>query len=240
MSPPNDLSIALATLDWSNASALVNRDPSLAVVWIKRQGFFEGVKKSRCLALHEACVTTAPVSTVNAILQAHPDAIRTKETSYSRLPLHCACRRTQADPAIVALLIKAHRAACLVPDGIGRLPIHYALSNGADSIVIHMLLTSQPESAKGIDLYGWSPLHVACANGNSGAIVALLQIYPDAVIFRTNKGSTPAMCLSETMENRLEIKSMLRRARRQFDSNFVNPLTARRGSLIGEMDATLV
>jgi Ankyrin repeats (3 copies) len=240
MAPQNELSLALAQSDWAKATVIAQGCTALASTWVKREGFFDGVKKSHCLALHEACLVDAPKSTVKAILKAHPDAVRTKESAYSRLPLHCACRRSPADPSIIAMLLQSHRAACLVPDAHGRLPIYYALSNRADSTIIHMLLSAQPDSAKGVDEHGWSPLHVACATGNHGAIGALLQLYPEAVILRTDKGSTPSMCLSKTMEGRDEIKGALRRARQQFDAQFVNPLTRRNMPLIEAADVAMV
>lgn len=79
-----DLSVALATLDWSKAKALAKGVPAQAAQWSKRQGFFEGVKPSHCLPLHEACVTNAPAAIVTAILQAYPDGVRCKESSYNR------------------------------------------------------------------------------------------------------------------------------------------------------------
>lgn len=241
MSRPSELSLALANLDWKKATALARGVPAQAAIWTKRPGFFEGVKNSHCLALHEACITTAPASTVKAILNAHPDAARTKETSYSRLPLHCSCRRVRADPAVIGLLLAAHKAACLIPDDLGRLPIHYALSNGADPQVIQLLLKAQPESARGVDLNSWTPLHVACAVGSSiSEIRALLQVYPEAAIMRTDKGSTPAKCVRKMAANRQEIKDLLKEARQQFDATFVNPLATRKPLLADNHDAVLV
>ena len=240
MASSNELSIAIDNLDWPKAEILAKEFPSLASSWSKRSGVFEGVKKSHCLAIHEACLSTAPASIIQAIHEAHPNGVRTKESSFSRLPLHCACKRTSSDPLVIAVLIHAHKNACLIPDSMGRLPLHYALSNGADTTIIYLLLSSHPDSAKGVDLYGWSPLHVACSVGNKPAIIALLQIYPEATITRTNKGSTPLSCLSKTMEDRCEVKQLLKAARQQFDSTFANPLTAPRILLHSDTETFLV
>lgn len=241
MSPLSDLSLALVVSDWKKAKALALGVPSQAKIWTKRTGFFEGTKQSTCLPLHEACVTTAPVDTVKAILNAHTDAARTKETAYSRLPLHCACRRKMSDPAVIALLLTAHKAACLVPDDLGRLPLHYALSNGAHAQVIHMILSACPESARGVDNASWTPLHVACTIGPSmGVVTALLHIYPEAAILRTDRGSTPVKCLSATTQHRAEIKELLREATQRFDETFVNPLLKTRLLLADNHDAFLV
>jgi len=241
MSRNSDLSLAMADLNWSRATALAKGVPAQAAMWTHRVGFFEGVKNAHCLPLHEACMTTAPAQTVEAILLAYRDAVRTAESSYARLPLHCACRRAKADPAIIKLLLQFHKAACLVPDDLGRLPLHYALSNGADSTVVHMLLTAGAAACKAQDNAGWTPLHVACAAGcKAGIIMALLHEYPEACILRTDKGSPPIKCLAKSASpDREEIKEMLKAAQREFDRTFVNPLT-RNKSLESLHDAVYV
>jgi ankyrin repeat protein len=240
MSISNELSLAIANLDWVRAEKLAREEPSLAAQWNKRSGLFDGVKKTYCLAIHEAIISNAPASTVLAIIEAHPDGVRTKESSYSRLPLHCACKNANVDPSVIAVLIKVHNSACLVPDNVGRLPIHYSLSNGADTTVIFLLLNSHPDSAKGVDLNGWSPLHVACSVGNKRAIAALLEIYPEATFSRTDKGSTPILCLSKTMENRNEVKQMLKAARQQYEATVTNPFKTQRISLLADAESFLV
>lgn len=230
MSRNSDLSLALVDGDWNRATSIARGVPAQAAMWTHRVGFFEGVKNAHCLPLHEACMTTAPLQTVEAIVMAYRDAVRTAESSYSRLPLHCACRRAKADPAIIKLLLQFHKAACLVPDDLGRLPLHYALSNGADSAVIHLLLTAGPAACKAQDNAGWTPLHVACAAGcKVGIFMALLHEYPEASVLRTDKGSPPIKCLAKSAaSDRDEIKEMLKSAQREFDRTFVNPLKRNR------------
>lgn len=108
---------------------------------------------------------------------------------------------------------------------MGRLPLHYALSNGADSSVIHALLSVHPKAAMGVDSLGWTPLHVACATGSpAGVIAALLHAYTDASIMRTaEKGSTPRRCLGKSVKDRKEIVRLLLEAERNFDRKFVAP-----------------
>ena len=241
MSRSTELSLALADMDWTRATVLAKGVPSQAAQWTHRVGFFEGVKNAHCLPLHEACMTTAPLHTVEAILLANRDAARTAESSYGRLPLHCACRRAKPDPAIVKLLLQFHKAGALVPDEMFRLPLHYALSNGADSSVVHLLLTAAPSACKAQDKSGWTPLHVACAAGSKpGVVMALLHEYPEACVLRTDKGSPPIKCLHKSASpERAEIKEMLKSAQREFDRNFVNPLKTRK-NLDSLEDAVLV
>jgi ankyrin repeat protein len=123
------------------------------------------------------------------------------------------------------LLLEAYPHAALVPDSLGRLPLHYALSNGADPRIVHALLTRAPDACRGVDGKGWTPLHVACSVGaGCGVIQALVEANPDAVVFRTSKGSTAASLLPPGCPDRAGIKDMLKRARIDFDRAFVNPL----------------
>jgi Ankyrin repeats (3 copies) len=279
MAPLNELSLALVVSDWEKATAIAKNTPSQAALWTKRVGLFEGVvKPSYCLPLHEVVCssstsTAPPLETVAAILAAHGAAVRTRESAYGRLPLHCACRRPMGSSsastnnnsknndtsanhhhphyaaAVIALLLRAHPAACLVPDDLGRLPLHYALSNnnGADATIVHMLLSASPESARGVDAASWTPLHVACANAGStttasiGIVQALLHLHPAAAIWRTDKGSTPSQCLSATARDRDAIRQALKEARRAFDATFVNPLANPRILVLADnTDAVLV
>jgi ankyrin repeat protein len=185
---------------------------------------FEGTQHSQCLPLHEACVTVdVPLYVVTAIVRANPAAAQQAESSYGRLPLHCACRRSKADPAVVKLLLQHHDRACIEPDALGRLPLHYALSNGACGAVLHLLLTSHPEAARGVDQNGWTPLHVACQVGSStGIVTVLLHEYPESCVLRTSRGSTPLQCLaSNGNKHRDEVREMILEARRKVNASFV-------------------
>jgi hypothetical protein len=222
----SDLSLALADLDWERATATAKAHPNQAAQWSNREGFFDGHHRSAtCLPLHEACLTTAPVETVSAIVRAHPLAVKSAESSFRRLPLHCACRRTRADPLVIRILLHWHRAACLVPDDLGRLPLHYALSNGAEAPVVHALLSAGPAAARGVDSTGWTPLHVATAGGASVAVVrALLELNPEAVVMRTDKGSTPLETMDRSAPHFMDVMILLRRFRKEFDATFNSPL----------------
>lgn len=91
------------------------------------------------------------------------------------------------------LLLNAYSRACVIPDSLGRLPLHYALSNGADHQVVHLLLDANPDSTRGVDDKGWTPLHVACSVGASSSVVArLLELNPEAVFYCTERGSSPS------------------------------------------------
>jgi hypothetical protein len=224
----SELSRCITTDDWINVENIATDHPAQARQSSQRHGFFEGLRDSTCLPLHECLVAaTAPLAATAAVLAAYPDAVHCTESSYLRLPLHCACRR-HADPAVVALLLDYHDGACLIPDQLGRLPLHYALSNGAEPSVVQLLLQRRPEAARGVDARGWTPLHVAASMGADSTIVqALLAAHPAAVVLRTKKGSSVLKCLHKQCPNRQQLKELLLAARQEFDANFRSPLLQR-------------
>jgi ankyrin repeat protein len=101
--------------------------------------------------------------------------------------------------------------------------VHYALSNGANTEVIECLLKHRPNSARGFDKRGWTPLHVACGVGaNTQVIERILNCYPEAVLMRTNKGSTAKQCLNLiNAGNKDEVKRMLKKAFAEVEGRYV-------------------
>jgi len=89
--------------------------------------------------------------------------------------------------------------------------VHYALSNGANPPIIDCLLKHRPNSARGFDKRGWTPLHVACGVGADLSVIrSIVDCYPEAVLMRTNKGSTAWHCLNLTYAaNKRDVKLML-------------------------------
>lgn len=93
-------------------------------------------------------------------------------------------------------------------------PVHYALSNGANHAIVDCILKQRPNSARGFDKRGWTPLHVACGVGADMYVIkAIVECYPEAVLMRTNKGSTAKQCLGLTnAPNKAEVKRLLQSA----------------------------
>jgi Ankyrin repeats (3 copies) len=211
---------------WDEVEDVVKRNPGTARIWTTRAGFFEGRKDASVLPLHEILVASPapPLSTVQAVLEAYPEAARARESSYQRFPLHCACRK-DASVSVLSIVAAYYKDAVVMPDALGRLPIHYALSNGANQDVVRYLLAVDPRSASGVDQRGWTPLHVACSVGaNPEIIKSLIKANPNAVVMQTKKGSTPGKCLNKTVRHRDELKKILSKARHEFDRKFVSPL----------------
>lgn len=120
-SAPSPLSKSIMNDRWDEAINIARNQPDKAKIWGMRQGFFEGLKDSTVLPLHECLVANGPVELVQAIIYAYPKGVQQKESSYQRLPLHCACRKN-ANPKVIQLLLEADAEAALVADSLGRLP----------------------------------------------------------------------------------------------------------------------
>ena len=117
----SSLSKMITSEDWQQVMQVCQGSPSEAKKWTTRQGFFEGMKDANVLPIHEALVGGAPFAIIEALLNAYPDSVYCKESSYKRLPLHCACRKN-AVPEVVDLLLRRYADAALTPDSLGRLP----------------------------------------------------------------------------------------------------------------------
>ena len=102
------------------------------------------------------------------------------------------------------------------------IPVHYALSNGANPNIINCILRHRPNSARGFDKRGWTPLHVACGVGADISVIkSIIDCYPEAVLMRTNKGSTAKQCLSLTnAANKSDVKQMLQDIYTEVEKNY--------------------
>ena len=98
-------------------------------------------------------------------------------------------------------LVDHYPDASIEQDIIGRVPLHYALSNGASFEIVTLLLGAARNVAgrdgyrilcSVADFNGWLPIHVACFMGASPEVLQLIvEAYPDGVDVKTKKASTP-------------------------------------------------
>ncbi len=205
------LPLHLFEQDWNAAIAEIECHPRDAKIWELRSGFFDGAHETSVLPLHIACSLHAPLHVVKAIVEAYPEALRMKDTTFKRLPIHVACQFSER-PEVIEYLIKEDRATTLEPDVSGRLPIHYALSNASDLKVIQTLLDANPASASYADYSGWLPIHVAINFGASTQVIKeLIDANPASVTLKTKKGSTTIkMAEKVSTKNKAEILKLLK------------------------------
>lgn len=165
--------------------------PREARIWSTRVGFFDGEHDSHVLPIHQACALRPTPDFIDVLVQAYPQGVQAKETSFKRLPIHIAVQ-SSASVDVVTVLLSFYPEGAQVRDTLGRIPLHYACSNGASLDVVESLLAAHPRSASCRDLHGWLPIHVACHFGASSDVIRrLLDSYPDCIKERTEKGSTP-------------------------------------------------
>ena len=192
---PTALCRAIVLEQWNRAIHLAESYPHQVQVWSKHDGLFDGIIAATVLPLHQALVLNAPFEVIVALVKCYPQALQQCESSYERLPLHCACRKT-ADLATIQYLVEQYPEACLVPDALQRLPLHYALTNRANPAVAGHLLETQPKAASSRDIRGFMPLHVACATGAPSELVrTILEAFPEAAWTFTESGFSAQQCI---------------------------------------------
>mmetsp|Transcript_21229 Transcript_21229/g.30030 ORF Transcript_21229/g.30030 Transcript_21229/m.30030 type:complete len:237 (-) Transcript_21229:86-796(-) len=226
-----ELSSAITSEKWQYAIDFCRSSPKAARTWSSREGFFEGAKTADVLPIHEACANGAPIEVVQALIDAFEEGIHRPESAYNRLPLHIACRKN-ANIEVIRVLMEKFPKAALEPDNLGRLPLHYALSNGIQDEGIDILM-QEPNAARGTDRRGWIPLHVACQTGSSTRIVkVLLEAYPEGIVEMTNKGTDVFECISHAVApNKFEVAQLLQKAKIEWERNW-RPTTKRESELL--------
>lgn len=90
-------------------------------------------------------------------------------------------------------------------DSQGRIPLHYACSNGCSIGIIRKLINICPQSVSAPDLRGWTPLHVVVSKVSDPEIPRyMVSVCPEVVTARTTAGSTPIkiaqLCPNENSE----------------------------------------
>lgn len=157
----------------------------------------ERPEKVRLLPLHLACLYNPPLEVVESLVAAYPEALRDRDTTFRRTPLHFALLKC-ASAEVVAFLIKSDldRVAARSKDRVGRLPLHYAMCSHSSLGTVEMLCNAFPLAAREQDVNGWLPFHVGCAYGMSQDLfLYLYKIYPDALYTTTTRGDlTPLQC----------------------------------------------
>lgn len=218
--------------EWEQVIQQAKNHPGEVRSWSCRPGFFEGVKDSDVLPIHECVSMGAPVEVIKALVNAFPQGLAEKESAYRRLAIHIACRNAM-DKDVIQYLIKSYPLGVATDDILGRVPLHYTCSNGADEQTIDMLMESCPGSTRAYDRRGWLPIHVACSVGASLHVVQImLDAFPESAVLTTNKGSDPRKCASMCCNNPDydAICAILDKAHREYDDS--QPAPAKRPSSV--------
>jgi hypothetical protein len=112
------------------------------------------------LVLHEACRYLAPVDTIEVLIDANEEAVRTKGHS-GFLPLHFAYA-SGASEDVIKLLVSIHPDAIQAADDDSHtLPLHLASKMGASEEAFMTLLTAYPDATQIRDDFGRLPMDYA-------------------------------------------------------------------------------
>ena len=189
--------------DYLNVITLIERDPERARTRIVAHDFMGGSGVSQVLPIHMALSlgVDVPMELIQTLLVAYPNSIWKTETGYKRNCAHIALKSSVPD-SIISYLIQLHPKACEQQDRLGRLPLHYAISNIRSFEITHEILTKYPEAVKAWDHLGWTPLHIACQTYSSlDVFKELISRYSEAVLMTTKRGSTPLSLATNSKTN---------------------------------------
>lgn len=202
----NTLARFIMDKDYTNAIHFIQINPESASTRIVAHEFMGAYRNSQILPIHLALSQgDVPIELILALVNTYPESIRKTETGYRRTCLHIALKSFVCD-TIISYIIQLYPDACAQQDKLGRLPIHYAISNVHDISIIREILHVYPEAVKSWDNLGWTPLHVACQTYSSPELInMLLSLYPEAVLTVTQKRSTPLDIARATEKNNKNI-----------------------------------
>jgi hypothetical protein len=202
----NALFRAIGAENWEVVMFICENKPYKAEKWHKAPAFFDAHRSAEILPLHQACVFRPSHEALSSLIQANPMALQAVESGYHRLPIHIACH-SGASVDCIRILLAHHPGGAIAEDLIGRVPLHYALSNGASSQVVDLILNAAINAlgprgatkvASTVDFNGWLPLHVACFMGASAPVLAaIVRVFPAGVDAKTKKDSTPFSLLKQ-------------------------------------------
>jgi len=144
-------------------------------------------------ALHDALVTGKASFTRQelAALRITPDL---REDMYIRVGKGSGVGATTTwrPQTPIACLIETYKPMCGTKDGNGMLPLHYAARNGAEELVIRLLLEAHRDAARVLSFSSRLPLHWG-AEGQleAAALKLLIEAYPQALELEDAGGCKP-------------------------------------------------
>ncbi|KAL7497414.1 hypothetical protein ACHAWT_008203 [Skeletonema menzelii] len=117
---------------WDSAIERARTTPTEAKTWISRREPSDPNKiRWRLLPLHACCVFRAPLSLIEALITAYPDATKTIDDQ-GMLPLHLACRNG-ASRAVVMTLLGTNPDSINAKDKKGRTPLNLVESSSSQN-----------------------------------------------------------------------------------------------------------
>jgi len=205
---------------WKEATEYVKQNGRLAMKYRTSPQFMNTNEDSRVLPIHVA-LTKADVTLeyLEALIFAYPNSLRKQDSMNRRGCLHIAVKSRVPD-RIVSYLMRMYPEGVTLQDSMGRVPLHYAVSNLRSLSLLSELIAACPRSIWAQDKVGWSPLHVAVGTLASSDVVKLfLSKSKEIITLTTTKGRTPMFVAKESdNQNKDEIINMLADAQKSLES----------------------
>ena len=139
------------------------------------------------LPLHYACAKNASIEVLEALVDAYPEG-DVAQDKRMRTPLHFVFYKTdgedgnnendsssQLGDADIYRVVDLLKAAIMIGDEKGRLPIHFAAAYGASEAALEALSSFCPRSLYAKENTGRSPLHYAMANAHNDTSPKVLR-----------------------------------------------------------------
>lgn len=129
---PSQLYTFIESKKWEAAADRCRAVPSEAGTWISRREPGDANKiRWRLLPLHATCVFRAPLSLIEALIEANPAAPGLIDDQ-GMLPLHLACRNG-ASRGVVMTLLNAYPKSIHMKDKKGRTPLHLVENSASEN-----------------------------------------------------------------------------------------------------------
>ncbi|GFH46138.1 hypothetical protein CTEN210_02612 [Chaetoceros tenuissimus] len=233
---------------WDEATERVREKGHYGRKWKRLPQFMNCPEDSQALPIHYALSKAdVPLSLIEALIFAYPESIQKRETANRRGCLHIAIK-SGVKNEIISYLLKLHPEGARIIDGMGRVPLMYAISNGRSFSLISEIVKVCPEAVCSQDYSGWSPLHVVAGTLPKIPVAELLLSVSESIINMTTKqGSTPLIIAQEndTSKYREDIVQFLSKAQKSFErnplvKNFREAEKSQKNLLLTFQDATFV
>ncbi|KAL7579637.1 hypothetical protein ACA910_007999 [Epithemia clementina (nom. ined.)] len=161
------------------------------------------------LPLAILCCLNPPLSTVQAVYHANPEAIVSLDPAKGATPLLYACS-FEASLDVVNFLIAQYPESVRIPRTDGAIPLAMACSYKAPPAVVDRLIQEYPQGIQQSSVEGWFPIHAAVAcEAPVLAIQQLYQAFPESVTNTQNATQSTALHLACSKRASLDVVEFL-------------------------------
>lgn len=149
------------------------------------------------LPIHWACGRkNVPVKVIEALIEVYPRSVEQKtKTLHQELPIHVSVRHeySSINPDVVEVLLRHYKEGAAVGNLHGLTPLGsylpYAFCCGLE--ITKMLVEANPDAVRIPDICLWYPLHYAAKCGNWQILKYLIDLYPEALLKKSQHDETP-------------------------------------------------